>query len=246
MRRAVLIPIVWVVLAGSARAQDPGDRPDPAAQVQPRQTDTVARGWQQALGDSIRLLAIEHGFRVAMQADTRRELAGPFFADYRRALNSPEGWWDGNHWAVNYIGHPIHGAAAGYLWRDSTGRPSSAGLGLSGDYWKALGQSGAWMTAYSLQFEFGLFSEASIGNVGTDPVDRGWVDHVVTPIGGMGLMVAEDAMDKYFLRWVESRTSNGPLRVACRIFFNPARSLANLAQGKFPWYRADRALGDRP
>jgi len=73
-----------------------------------------------------------------------------------------------------------------------------------------------------------------------DPAYRGWVDHVITPLGGMGMMVAEDAIDRYFLRWVESRTSNHAIRGTFRVFFNPARSLANLAQGNAPWRRANR------
>jgi hypothetical protein len=73
-----------------------------------------------------------------------------------------------------------------------------------------------------------------------DPNQRGWVDHVMTPLGGMGMMVAEDAMDKYLLRWFESRTANHALRATLRILLNPGRSLANLAQGEYPWHRADR------
>ena len=37
-------------------------------------------------------------------------------------------------------------------------------------------------------------SEASIGNVGPNPATNGWVDHVVTPVGAFGLIVAEDAL----------------------------------------------------
>ena len=36
---------------------------------------------------------------------------------------------------------------------------------------------------YSLQFEFGPFSEAAIGNLGLRTDTSGWVDHVVTPAG---------------------------------------------------------------
>lgn len=45
-----------------------------------------------------------------------------------------------------------------------------------------------------VQFEFGPFSEASIGNVGLRPNTTGWVDHVVTPAGALGIMIAEDAL----------------------------------------------------
>ena len=52
----------------------------------------------------------------------------------------------------------------------------------------------------------GPLSEASIGNVGMNPVSRGWVDHVITPAGAFALMVGEDVLDRSFLKWVEART----------------------------------------
>jgi len=100
--------------------------------------------------------------------------------------------------------------------------------------------------AYSLQFEYGPLSEASIGNVGLNPATNGWVDHVVTPIGAFGLIVAEDALDKYFVKWAESRTTNPVYRFAFRIVFNPARTLSNTATGRWPWHRDDRPLRWRP
>jgi hypothetical protein len=97
--------------------------------------------------------------------------------------------------------------------------------------------------SYSLQFEIGPLSEASIGNVGMRPETTGWVDHVITPVGAFGFIVAEDAVDKYFVQWVEQHTSNPLARAALRILFNPGRALANGASGRTPWYRADRPLG---
>jgi hypothetical protein len=58
-----------------------------------------------AIADSFRLLLLEHATRIAFQAKTRRELGGPFFTDYARALRTPRTWDDGDSWAVNYIGH---------------------------------------------------------------------------------------------------------------------------------------------
>ncbi len=238
MTRLALPFVILVFVAVPAQAGQSGPEPDAD---QPPQSDVASPGgWRQALKDSFVLATIEHTFRVALQGDTRRELSGPFFSDYARSVHMPEGWADNNSWPVNYLGHPIHGAAAGYLWRDATGVRSSIHLEMSADYWKRIGTSGLWITGYSLQFEFGPMSEASIGNVGLDPSHRGWVDHVITPLGGMGMMVAEDAVDKHFLRWFESRTSNHALRATFRILFNPGRSLANMAQGNLPWYRVDR------
>ena len=164
-------------------------------------------GWRGALIDSMRLLMLEHAGRIAFQEKTRRELGGPFFADYRNSLRIPRTWNDGDEWPVNYVGHPIHGAAAGFIWIEH--RPDESSLGFSTKaYWKSRGIAAAWIAGYSLQFEFGPLSEASIGNVGLNPATTGWVDHVVTPAGGMAFIVAEDALDRYLVVRVEHWTRN--------------------------------------
>jgi hypothetical protein len=142
---------------------------------------------------------------------------------------------------VNYIGHPIHGASAGYIWLDHDPH-APVEIGLSRRYWVTRAQATAWIATYSLQFEFGPLSEASIGNVGMQPETTGWVDHVVTPVGAFGLIVAEDALDRFLVKWIEARTSNRVARASLRLIFNPARTLSNAASGKLPWYRKDRSL----
>jgi len=201
--------------------------------------------WLEAFTHSIQLLAIEHGTRIAFQEKTRRELGGPFFRDYVDSIRIPTDWEDGDSWAINYIGHPIHGAAAGYLWRDAHHEASSEIFDNSSEYWAVLGRAGAWIAVYHLQFEFGPLSEASIGNVGLDPSTSGWVDHAVTPAVGFGMMVAEDALDKYFIKWTEHHVDNRVLRAFVRVAFNPARALANVAQGRLPWNRNDRSINAR-
>jgi hypothetical protein len=85
-------------------------------------------------------------------------------------------------------------------------------------------------------------SEASIGNVGLRPNTTGWVDHVVTPAGALGFMVAEDALDRYLIVRIESWTGNRLLRALARMALNPSRTLSNTAQGRAPWARAVRSL----
>ena len=122
--------------------------------------------WRGALQDSVRLLAVEHSIRIGFQAKTRRELGGPFFKDYARSVRMPQTWGDGDSPFVNYIGHPIHGAAAGFVWLDHEDGAHDPDLGFSRAYWASRGRATAWAAGYSLQFEFGPLSEASIGNVG--------------------------------------------------------------------------------
>ena len=98
---------------------------------------------------------------------------------------------------------------------------------------------------YSLQFEIGPLSEASIGNVGMRPETTGWVDHVVTPLGAFGWIVAEDALDRFLTRWVEERVTHPLLRVTMRLVSNPGRALSNSTSGRVPWHRDDRSLNWR-
>jgi len=193
-----------------------------------------------AIADSIRLLAIEHGTRIAFQEKTRRELSGPFFKDYVRSIRWPKQWEDTDPWWVNYIGHPIHGAAAGLIWIDH-GAQGDVPLGDK-RYWSSRGRATAYAAIYSLQFEIGPFSEASIGNVGMRPETTGWVDHVVTPAGAFAVLIVEDALDRYFIRWLERHVTNSTVRGIVRVLFSPARTMANTAQRKTPWHRADRPL----
>jgi hypothetical protein len=195
--------------------------------------------------DSLNLLFVEHGVRLAFQAKTRRELEGPFWRDYVDSLRVPVGWEDSDNWMVNYIGHPIHGAAAGFVWMEHDRASREPRIGLSSEYWSTRWRPLVWAAAYSVQFELGPLSEASIGNVGLRPDDIGWVDYVVTPVGGLGLMIAEDALDQFFIAWFEGHIRNRPARVVMRTLFNPARTMANLASGRLPWYRRDRPVTAR-
>lgn len=197
-----------------------------------------------AFTGSLKLLLIEHGWRIAFQQKTRRELSGPFWGDYRRSVRIPRQWEDTDAWGVNYIGHPIHGAAAGYLWLDhEPGAPVN--ISLDRAYWASRGRATAWSAAYSLQFELGPLSEASIGNVGMRPETTGWVDHVVTPAGAFGLIVAEDALDRFVVKWMEARVGNRLLRMVIRLAFNPGRTLSNTSSGRPPWHRDGRPLNWR-
>jgi hypothetical protein len=85
--------------------------------------------------------------------------------------------------------------------------------------------------------EIGPISEASIGNVQAFFPQEGFVDHVVTPAIGLGWLIAEDALDKYLVRFVERKTKNRYVRVLVRGTANPSRSLAYVMSGQWPWAR---------
>jgi len=230
---AVLLAVVPAAHAQTTPSADSSQTPiDRPAQV----ADAPRSNVRGAFAASFRLLMMEHAGRILFQEKTRRELSGPFFADYIRSVKVPKTWGDGDGWFVNYIGHPLHGAAAGRTWlmhhadRDEP-------VGRSRAYWGSRARAAQWAGLYSLQFEFGPLSESSIGNVGLHPNTIGWVDHVVTPAGALGIIVAEDALDQYVVRFVERHTRNRALRATARVALNPSRALANVADGRTPWFR---------
>jgi hypothetical protein len=243
--RAALV-LTLVLSASPAFAQSFLPQATAAAPVssKPPQTtdDTERMSIRGFIWGSVKLLAVEHAVRIAFQPKTRAELGGPFWSDYIRSVKAPKAWEDGDPWIVNYVGHPIHGAAAGFIWieQDPTSRKPQIGLGL--DYWKTRARPVIASALYSIQFEIGPLSEASIGNVGMHPNTIGWVDYVVTPVGGMAMLVAEDALDLFFVRWVEQHTTNRVWRACVRMIFGPARLMANLALGRAPWSRDARPL----
>lgn len=104
----------------------------------------------------------------------------------------------------------------------------------------------AWSAAWSTQFELGPVSEASIGNVGLKKVDgktrMGFVDLVMTPTAGTGVVIAEDAVDKYVLKnWIERKFgSESILTKIFRSVLTPTTTFSNLLRGKVPWKRNDR------
>src|SRR5689334_4490275 len=104
---------VMVLLLMCSLVAGPGVGRSYAQNASPRPTSVDKTG---VFVDSMALLAIEHGIRLALQPGTRDQLHGNFWRDYRRSVHMPEHWEDTDPWPVNYVGHPIHGAAAGYLW----------------------------------------------------------------------------------------------------------------------------------
>jgi len=197
-----------------------------------------------AIVDSLKLVSIEHLIRISFQEKTRAELGGPFWSDYQRSVRIPQQWTDTDAWGVNYLGHPIHGAAAGLIWLDhcekTRGRPM-----FSDGYVSSMTRAAVFSAIYSVQFEIGPLSEASIGNVGLNPETAGWVDYVVTPLGAFGIMIVEDVLDRYVVQRIEGHVQNRLVRVTARLFFGPSRLLANVAEGRLPWFRPGRPLSGK-
>ena len=75
------------------------------------------------------------------------------------------------------------------------------------------------------------------GNNGT-----GLTDFIMTPFGGIAVMLGEDAVDKYVIERLERHVHNRYWVATMRCFMNPTRSAANFFSFTTPWHRDSRPL----
>jgi hypothetical protein len=212
---------------------------DPAAIWSPRQ-DGSGIDWKGVINGSLLFLGVEHGYRLATEPGTREGLKGPYLRNYLDAITNLHGWGDGDPFYVNYIGHPMQGAVAAYIWAQNDRDYRTATFGSDRRYWKSRLRAAAFAFVYSSQIEVGPVSEASIGAIQKYYPQQGFVDHVITPIVGTGWMLSEDALDKFVITPLERRYRNPWLLMAVRGGLNPSRSFANAMRLKVPWARDDR------
>jgi len=215
---------------GISLAQDQAPAPPP---------ERRGFNWGGALKQSFLFLGVQNSLRM-VQEKTREHLDGPFWPDYVNSVSGLSGWNDGNPVITNYVGHPMMGAVAGYIQIQND--PQGMALEFapkSSAYWKSRMKAFAWATLYSTHYELSPIGEAGIGNVGYDRGTMGAVDLVITPVGGLGMILLEDWLDKRFITRLEQRTTPGKARFL-RIVMNPQRSIANLLRFKLPSHRDTR------
>jgi hypothetical protein len=68
----------------------------------------------------------------------------------------------------------------------------------------------------------------------------GLTDFIMTPFGGVAVMLGEDAMDKYVIEKLEEHIHNRYWVATIRCFLNPTRSAGNLFSFAAPWHRDSR------
>lgn len=217
--------------------------------------------WSGLIAQSLFFNAVESTFRIANDDQIRRLVARkPFWHDYfasMRQFNMGR-WNDGDDFLTNYVGHPIHGAVAGFIeiQNDPTGRQQE--IRATHDYWMSRFKGFLWATAFSTYSEIGPTGEAGIGNEGgwTYPIgpchrpcpqfnpqtwkytnNTGWVDFVITPVVGSLWMLAEDTVDRYISDRVQGDRRSAAFPLILRGALNPARTMANAMRFKLPWYR---------
>lgn len=221
-------------------ADDSPILPAPAAVAPPgpqAQSKVPGVQWKSLFNQSFRFLLFENAFRYATEAPTR-DPDLPYFRGYVESVGNLHGWADGDPFYVNYVGHPMQGSVSGYIFIHNDPRYRDVEFGRNREYWKSRLRAAAFAWAYSEWSEIGPgISEAAIGNIQAFFPQQGFVDHVVTPVVGLGWLIAEDMMDRYVVRFVERKTRNRYIRILVRGTANPSRSLANALTGQLPWAR---------
>ena len=179
--------------------------------------------WKAAATQSFYFLGIKHGLPLT-QGKTRRELGGRFFPDWYSSIQGIQGWDDGDSALTSCIAHPMQGGVAGFICIQNDPSGKALEFEWSSPYWQSRLRALGWSALYSIQFELDPISEATIGNVGKKRGTGGFVDLVVTPTAGLGMIVFEDWLDTHWVRRLEARTDSKKKKVFCRILFNPQRA----------------------
>lgn len=192
------------------------------------------------------------------QDDRHILLNKPYWSDYWASLQqfNMRRWNDGDSIGVNYIGHPMEGAIAGYI--EVQNDPRGRDLQISRDrrYWDSRFRAFLWQWVYSTQWEIGPIGETAIFNQGgfTYPIgckhdnpscyatakytnNTGWVDFIITPIVGTLWMFGEDTIDRYVSNPLVRKHPNSFGIKMVRASLNPPASLANILRGHYPWWR---------
>ncbi len=214
---------------------------DPTSLLEPKQKDEGGIRWSPLIGNTLTFLTVSHAFRWAKEEYTREAtLRGPYFRGVGSAIGNLHGWGDGDEFLTNYVGHPMEGAVAGYIFSHNDAKSREAEFGRSRAYWRGKTRAFVFSAVYSAAFEIGPFSEATVGKIQASWPQQGMVDWVVSPTIGLAWTLAEDSLDKYVIKRFEGKVRSPALRAVVRGSLNPSRSFANLMMLKFPWHRDSR------
>jgi hypothetical protein len=143
---------------------------DPIPSADPATTPSPEKGaiaWRSLLRDSIVLLLAQQTYRLTLEDNTTREnLGGPFFKEWFASASTLCCWDDGDRMTTNYLFHPLLGSTTSFVFANNHRASQETPIAISRRYWKAKGAQGLYSFIYSLNYELGPLSEASIGNVG--------------------------------------------------------------------------------
>jgi len=172
-------------------------------------------------------------------------------------------WSDGDDFVVNDVGHPMEGAVFGRLFLQNDpksfvqiGKPnywktrlqslawmtlwstqfevgplSETSIGNQGGYYYSIGCGTNKACLTTPPYSEGKNNYTGIGGLTNN---TGWTDFIITPVLGLGWVVAEDTIDRYIVTPIarEHRIFGGRI---LRSALEPTRSMGALFAGKFPW-----------
>jgi hypothetical protein len=211
--------------------------------------------WRSLIQQELLLLGVQHGFRLATEPKTRRELGGPFFADWAKIISNTQWnrWSDGDKWFTSNLAHPANGAVVAWIYRQNDTRARYLEQDFHNPaYRNTLLRSFAVATVFAVLWKIGPVSEATIGHVGLYPTVNKWGlpirdgnrtginDYVLNGAVGVPLTIGEDWLDKHVAHRLEGRIHSRGRIDAIRILTNPTRSFANLMTFHRPWFRENR------
>jgi hypothetical protein len=203
---------------------------DPATTPSPEEG---AIAWRSLLRDSIALLLVQHAYRIGFEDGTRENLGGPFFEEWFASASTLCCWNDGDKKTTNYLFHPLMGSTTSFVFANNHRASQETPIGTSRRYWKAKGAQSLYSFIYSLNYELGPLSEASIGNVGLKPGEMTYCDFVLTPGIGLLISIGEDAARLHIIDRVKRNHLYWGNTLA--VLLNPRRAVANVVGGRRPW-----------
>jgi len=254
-------PVCWPLAStGYVQRWDILHVPLPAAlKITRKERNEGKFQWRPALVQSVEFLLFEHAFRLADDPYLRYLLFHkPFWHDWLVSAGQFDmsRWGDGDDFLVNYIGHPMQGGVTGNIYIQNDPKARAFKFGRSKEYWESRMKAMAWSAVYSAYFEIGPgLSEVAVGNEGgytytpgcghyvcdrpgyKPPTNNtGWVDFIVTPTMGTGLMILEDAIELKIVDRIAKDDPGFGFKVL-RWGLAPTHSMANMLAGRVPWFR---------
>lgn len=160
--------------------------------------------WVGLFSQQTRVDATMHWLRLFQPKFHEPLYHSQFYKGYAEALKGyvagPLRWNDGDDFLTNDIGHPIMGAVFSYTFTDYDRRCSKTVYGDAG-YWSCIRRAAVYASLASANWEWNpLMSESALGHIGKYYTcergrctgEGGWTDLVMTPLGGVGIRIAED------------------------------------------------------
>jgi hypothetical protein len=252
-------------LSGSALPSAPGfsvDITGQSARVQSqRETDLACQAgtlhgkpcrahWLPVLWQSFEITAAENLGNIALDSETRHDLVtNPYWSTYVKCVKQfrYDQWRDDDSFMVDYVAHGLQGAVVSYIFEQNS--PTGRGLVYinNGNYWRSRLKGMAWSAVYEVQWKIGPAGEASIGNSGLNTYftprvkgrstnETGFQDFIDTPVVGFWWNVGEDALDRFLMPKIWSRTHN-KWALGFASVITPSKAAANILRYKPPYYR---------